>query len=178
MSNFMFKEEDLQIEIKSATRARKFDDSSHGLSHCMKAVDFIVERPDCYLFIEFKDPQKPGSNISSQGNFKKRFLRGSLDQSLKYKYRDSFLYEWAEGRAQKPIDYLVLIALDSLTAADLLARTDDLKRKLPLQKSKSNPWPSPFVRNCAVFNISSWNSNFSDLTVTRLSTKSQSRTTT
>lgn len=178
MSKFTFKEEDLEIEIKSATHARKFDDSSHGLSHCMKAVDFIVERPDHFLFIEFKDPQKPGSNVHSQSSFKNRFLRGTLDQSLKYKYRDSFLYEWAEGRAQKPIDYLVLIALDSLTSAELLTRTDDLKRNLPLQKSKASPWPRPFVRNCAVFNISSWNSNFSDLTVTRLSTKSQSTATT
>ena len=25
----------------------------------MKAVDFIVERTDSYLFIEFKDPQDP-----------------------------------------------------------------------------------------------------------------------
>ncbi len=60
MTDFKFAEEDLEIEIWRVVDARKFDDPpSHGLSHCMKAVDFIVERPDSYLFIEFKDPQDP-----------------------------------------------------------------------------------------------------------------------
>jgi len=50
-------EGDLQLTINGAIGARKFDDdSSHKLSHCMKAVDFIVEYPDFYLFIELKDP--------------------------------------------------------------------------------------------------------------------------
>lgn len=171
MSKFTLNEEDLQIEVKDAINATKFDDASHGLSHCMKAVDFIVERPDCYLFIEFKDPQNPGSAAQRQGVFQQNFLRGKLDQDLQYKYRDSFLFEWAEGRADKPIDYLVLIALDSLTAAHLLTRTEDLKRKLPVQKSTSSPWKRPFVRSCAVFNLAAWNSKLPDLPVTRLSAK-------
>ena len=76
MSSFPLDEEDLQMEVKGATDARKFDDASHGLSHCMKAVDFIVERPDRYLFIEFKDPQNPASAAQRQGNFQQNFLRG------------------------------------------------------------------------------------------------------
>ena len=175
MSNFTLEEEDLQIDVKNATDAKKFDDASHGLSHCMKAVDFIVERPDRYLFIEFKDPQNPASAAQRQVDFQRNFLRGKLDQDLQYKYRDSFLYEWAEGRADKPIDYLVLIALDSLTAAHLLTRTEDLKRKLPVQKSTSGPWVRPFVRSCALFNLASWNSKLPDLPVTRLSAKGRKR---
>ena len=169
MKDFKFKEKNLQIEIKGVVDARKFDDPpSHGLSHCMKAVDFIVERSDCYLFIEFKDPQDPGVPAHEQQKFIQKFLRGKLDQSLKYKFRDSFLYEWASGRAKKPIDYLVLVALDSLKAPALLARTEDLKGKLPLRKSRSDPWPCPFVRSCTVFNLASWNSNFPDLPVSHL----------
>ena len=61
MKDFTFMEEDLQMEIKGVVDARKFDDSSHGLSHCMKAVDFIVEHPNRYLFIEFKDPRSQNS---------------------------------------------------------------------------------------------------------------------
>ena len=175
MSKFTLDEEDLQIEVKDAISAKKFDDASHGLSHCMKAVDFIIERPDRYLFIEFKDPQNPASAAQRQGNFQRNFLRGKLDQDLQYKYRDSFLYEWAEGRADKPIDYLVLIALNGLTAEHLLTRTEDLKRKLPVQKSTSSPWVRPFVRSCAVFNLASWNSKLPDLPVTRLSAKGRKR---
>lgn len=40
-------EGNLQITIPGAVQARKFDDgASHGLTHCMKAVDFIVELAD------------------------------------------------------------------------------------------------------------------------------------
>ena len=169
MSDFPFHEGDLKIEFRSVLDARKFDDDGHGLSHCMKAVDFIVERSDCYLFVEFKDLQDPGIPAQNQQGVVQEFLRGKIDEDLKYKYRDSFLYEWAEGRADKPVDYLVLVGLDSLTESALVARTDDLKRKLPLQKSKSNPWPRPFVRSCAVFNLASWNSILPAFPVNRLS---------
>ena len=37
-------EDDLQIKLPAGAKARKFDDQNvHGLSHCMKAVDFIVQ---------------------------------------------------------------------------------------------------------------------------------------
>ena len=51
-----FTEDDLQVTFNNVVHARRFDDSSHGLSHCMKVVDFVVELHDRYLFIEFKDP--------------------------------------------------------------------------------------------------------------------------
>ena len=42
-------EGDLQITFNNAIVCRKFDDHlAHGLSHCMKAVDFIVELHDRY----------------------------------------------------------------------------------------------------------------------------------
>ena len=54
-------ESDLQITINdNVVNARRFDDRpNHGLSHCMSAVDFIVELAESYLFIEIKDPQAP-----------------------------------------------------------------------------------------------------------------------
>ena len=120
MTDFTFTEEDLELEIRRVVDARKFDDSpSHGLSHCMKAVDFIVERTDSYLFIEFKDPQDPRAKAQARKEFSGNFKRGKLDEDFKYKYRDTFLYEWAAGRVEKPVDYLILIALDSLTVTEL-----------------------------------------------------------
>ena len=70
----------------------------------MKAVDFIVELLDCYLFIEVKDPQAPQTPKPSRNEFLRRLKSGELDQDFKYKYRDSFLYEWASGRTNKPIE--------------------------------------------------------------------------
>ena len=92
---------------------------SHGLSHCMKAVDFVVELVDRYLFIEIKDPQAPQVPNQRLETFVHEFQSGQIDEDFKYKYRDSFLYEWASGRANKPIHYLVLVGLDRLTNAVL-----------------------------------------------------------
>ena len=36
-------EGNLQIAVNNAVNARKFDDQTHGMSHCMKAVDFVFE---------------------------------------------------------------------------------------------------------------------------------------
>lgn len=162
-------ERNLQITIHNAVSARKFDDDqSHGLSHCMKAVDFVVELDDCYLFIEIKDPQHPAAPARETNRFARSFLSGDLDDELRFKYRDSFLYEWADERADKPVDYLVLIALDQLGPSDLLDRQEELQRMLPLQRPGRRPWPRPIVRSCGVFNIDAWNRNFPDYPVRRL----------
>src|SRR3990167_6666208 len=112
-------EGNLQITFPNAIPVRKFDDSSHGLAHCMKAVDFIVELKDRLLFIEFKDPEHPMGNTMERFKFVQKFLAGNIDDDFKYKYRDSFLYEWASGRAKKPIYYYVLVAIQNLTEAEL-----------------------------------------------------------
>lgn len=163
-------EGNLQITFPAGISVRRFDDVNHGLAHCMKAVDFIVELNDRYLFIEFKDPQHPQSNTTDRTKFVEKFLAGNIDEDLKYKYRDSFLYQWASGRTGKPIYYYVLVALDKLTEADLLARTDDLQRKLPLEGPTSGVWMQNIVAGCAVFNIATWNKGLSSYPVARVNT--------
>lgn len=150
-------EGNLQLTIPNGIPVRKFDDTSHGLSHCMKAVDFIVELKNRYLFIEFKDPQHPNSMDRDRKKFLKDFQSGKINEDFKFKYRDSFLYEWASGKAAKPIHYYVLVALDTLTEAELLTRTDDLKRKLPYNGPPTGAWKKRIVAGCAVFNIGTWN---------------------
>ena len=161
-------EGDLRISVADGTKVRKFDGDSHGLSQCMKAVDFVVELPDQYLFIEIKDPQDGNAPQKESDAFARRFLGGGIDQDLKYKYRDSFLYEWAAGRADKPITYLVLIALDTLDDALLLARQEALERALPVGP-QSVIWIRPIVSGCGVFNIASWNRTFPQYPVARRS---------
>ena len=165
----VFQERDLEITIPDGIHARRFDGDEHGLSHCMKAVDFVVELADSYLFIEFTDPQHPRAPAANLEESIQDFQSGKLDEELKYKYRDAFLYEWASGRADKPIYYLVLVALDNLTSDDLDTRTDELKRKLPVQIPESVSWPRSLANSCAVFNIASWNRNLPQYPVTRRS---------
>ena len=163
----VLQERDLQITINHAEAARRFDGPDHRLTHCMKAVDFVIELSDRLLFVEFKDPQHPGATSQSRQDFINNLQSGSLDEELKYKYRDSFVYEWAAGRASKPIYYMVLIALDTLTSADLDRRTNDLKRKLPARVPSN--WVRSIVQDCAVFNLDSWNARFPNFQVSRLS---------
>lgn len=163
-------EGNLQITFPPEVSARRFDDVNHGLSHCMKAVDFIIELNDQYIFIEFKDPEHPHSKSADRSKFIDEFCAGNIDEDLKYKYRDSFLYEWAAKRIEtdKPIYYYVLVALESLTEAELLSRTDDLKRKLPLRGPSSEIWKRKIVADCAVFNITTWNKTFNSYPVSRV----------
>ncbi len=165
----VFTEGDLRIVFNGALEARKFDGDCHGLSHCMKAVDFIVEYPDEVWFIEFKDPENRFARESDSGKFVREFQSGDLDEGLTYKYRDSFLYEWAAGRAEKPVSYFVLIAIDSLSEAELSSRTDDLRRRLPLRVPEAVSWTRPIVKDCVVFNIKAWNRNLSDCPIARVS---------
>ncbi|MCM8625482.1 hypothetical protein [Accumulibacter sp.] len=163
-------ERDLQITLPAGVTGRKFDDgSTHGLSHCMKAVDFIVELDDRILFIEFKDPDDPAAAPERQQLFMEEYRSGVLDNKLKAKYRDSFLYEFGSGRVSKPIYYLVLIGAGVLTEAELLARTDALRRQIPVLGPGDKPWKRPFVAGCAVMNIEAWNKALPQYPVNRLS---------
>ena len=164
------REGDLQIDFPQNVKARRFDGARHGLSHCMKAVDAIVEENDEILFIEFKDPEHPGAKKEDEEKFFEELRSGELDRKLIYKYRDSFLYEWASGNVNdKKIHYCVLIAIAKLAAAELDERTNALKRKLPLAGPSSGIWKRRIVENCVVLNIAAWNKHFPHYQVTRIS---------
>lgn len=150
-------EGNLQIVFPPPVAARKFDDrESHGLSHCMKAVDFIAEETDRVSFIEIKDPEHPRTDRKNREKFTAEFLSGALDEDLKYKCRDTFLYQWAAGNVNKPVYYWVIVALNDLTAGSLVARTNELRRKLPVKGPPSVKWTRPIITDCMVFNIAAW----------------------
>ena len=162
-------ERNLQISVNdpNVINAYKFDDPTrHRLTHCMKAVDFLVELPDQYLFIEIKDPETPGA-VQHPTDYFKRFQSGQIDEDLKYKC-DSFLYEWEQGRADRDIHYLILIALSTLKTPHLQQRRKELERKLPLSVPSAQQWIHPIVASCNVFNIESWNRSLPNYPVARL----------
>ena len=159
----------LQFTFNYAAGGRKFDGPTHGLSHCMKAVDFIVELPDRYLFVEVKDPGTPVASNADRARFLKNFKSGALDASLRYKFRDSFIYEWASGRADKPIDYFVLVT--GAGTPELIRRAEVLRHKLPRLGPSSRAWKRPIVDRSGVFNIATWNKHFPNYNVCRVRSK-------
>lgn len=50
-------EGDLRLTVPDPANGRQFDDAQHGLSHCMKAVDWVVDLPERTCFVEVKDPK-------------------------------------------------------------------------------------------------------------------------
>ena len=154
-----FIEGNLRIKFPDRMTAEKFDDQAcHGLSHCMKAVDFIVKVPDEYIaFIELKNPDHPNAPEAEIERYIEKFSKNELDHDLCYKYRDTFLYQWASERLDwRPIKYWVIIALDRLTSGHPNNRADQLKRKIPLIGPKSGNWNRQIVNDCAVYNIETW----------------------
>ena len=87
-------EGNLEITINHEISARKFDGSGHGLSHCMRAVDFVVEFPNRHLFIEVKDPQDPRAPITAARAYAQRLLSGGITDELKYKIATLSCTSW------------------------------------------------------------------------------------
>lgn len=155
-------EGDLQFEFTGALDAFKFDETDkslshfHGLSHCMKAVDFIAEYSNYYVFIEIKSPPDPSRYGTND-------LKNELIKSLVGKFRDSFIYRWAENKLDKPVRYQCLVELDN---AQTLFLMKTLQRELPI--TGSTRWAKPIVESCSLVNIKSWNAIFPDIQVSRV----------
>lgn len=167
-------EGNLSIKFPDEFDVRKFDDpSKHGIRF-MKAVDFVAyppDRSDAY-FIEFKDPQHPRAQDSARDRFIDNFKSGGLDKDLIYKYRDSFLYEWAAADKDitgKRIYYYVLVAHDGFEKSLLDRRSSALKSKIPVRAVSRGRWKRSIVEDCMVFNIDTWNERFPQFPVRRLS---------
>lgn len=158
-------EGDLEFDFKDAIKGFKFDETDknkdyyHGLSHCMKAVDFILELENAYLFVEVKDFNDPENYGEKNDKF------NSLKKVLKEKYRDSFLCRWAEGKVDKPIKYLCLLTLENALISRMIK---ELRIQLP-EGNKNPRWHQSIVSGCVVANIERWNKNFPKWPVRRIS---------
>lgn len=162
----ILQERDLSFNFTDALDAVVFDDAvCHGLSHCMKAVDFVVEFDSATLFVEVKDPSDSRARVEAQEAFERSLGSGGLQNKLVAKYRDSFLYRWAGDKVDKPHHYLCLITLED---ALLVPFADRLKQQLPAG-SASASWTQPLAHSVHVVSLDAWNRNFPKWPVHRVS---------
>lgn len=152
----VLQEGELEFTFPAGTHAVKFDGPNHGLSHCMKAVDFIVDFGSYLLFVEVKDPDSRNATPQNRTEFEAALTHPEFTRKLSLKYRDSFLYRWAENKLGKPIRYVVLLQLSALQKADYLTIDQALKRDLPTI-SAPKMWARSVVDGAAVVNMSTWN---------------------
>ena len=165
-----------EFDFSDALAAFVFDEKDagketfHGLSHAMKAVDLVVELEQAYLFIEVKDFHAPddydfrnSADDAQVGERRKRL--DHLREVLKHKFRDSYLYRWAEQGVDKPVHYLCLLTLENGLLAVL---KKELQKQLPVGCAGPR-WKTEIARSCAVLNVERWNKNFPKWPVSRLS---------
>lgn len=116
----------IRIAIPAGCNAYRFDDAAHGMSHCMKAVDFILDTPAARIFLEIKDPEA-AIDPQTPIQYAEKLYAGQLDSNLFYKYRDSWLYLYASKRLRKkPHYYFVLLSLSTLTTDSISQRSNAL----------------------------------------------------
>ena len=136
----------------------------------MKAVDAIVELKEAYLFIEIKNYDDPADfDIKTFVNQidldKKQDQFRYLKNNLKYKYRDSFLYRFAEDKVNKPIHYLCLINFENALNSFM---QKFLKQELPVGKP-SKRWKKTIAESCQVLSLIKWNEVFPNWPVDKYS---------
>jgi hypothetical protein len=153
------------FEFKEALSAFVFDETDnakqtyHGAP--MKAVDIIVELENNYLYVEVKnydnlseiirDAEDDAETIKKKNDHQKW-----LKNYLKYKFRDSYLYRYAEGKVDKPIHYLCLINFDNALNNAL---NKILKKELPVG-TPTDRWKIKLAESCQILNFEAWNRNF------------------
>jgi len=164
-----FREGDLEIEFPDHAAPRRFDDpKTHKLARCMKAVDCIFEWNGDTYFLEIKDPDNPKAQTEGKEQFLREFQSDVLTNKLTYKYRDSFLYEYASDRIKGKIHYIVLLCMKQLDSYLLSSRSDELRKSIPLERP-NGPWQNSFVSSCTVLNIEAWKRNLAQFPVRRVS---------
>jgi hypothetical protein len=141
----------------------------HGLSHAMKAVDLVVELPNDVLLIEIKDFHAADdydfkSAIDTAQKAERLTRLNHLRDVLTHKFRDTWLYHWADNKADKPIRYLCLLTLDN---GLLPAVLKTLHKQLPVGLAGPR-WQRPLLQACVVLNPDRWNSNFPAWPVKRI----------
>lgn len=145
----------------------------HGLSHAMKAVDLVVEFPDDTLFVEVKDFHAPDDyNFRAAATEEQKAERNQrfhqLQGVLVHKFRDTWLYRWAEratGAPDKPVRYLCVLSLDNGLLGVL---GKELRKALPQGGDASPRWQRPLATGCVVVNPERWHQAFPAWSLTKI----------
>ncbi len=167
-------EGELMFDFSSADNVWDFDESGeHKMSHCMKAVDYIVEWTDEVWFVEVKDPAK--TTIPAQyrqqrlDEFMERIQSDTLfSRELGPKCKDSFLFLHLSGNdLNKPLKYHVLVGIESLDSALMIRCAENLKRVTCFLGPDNNVWANRYLDATRFFNLTTWNRVFTHCPVTR-----------
>lgn len=162
-----------EFRFSDALDAYVFDekDSSKPTFHGapMKGVDIVAEFEDAYIYVELKDYDDPSVyDVTRAIDDNERKTRQEafkwLKNYLKYKFRDSHLYRFAEGKVDKPVHFICVLTFDNALNSRM---RNELRRELPVGK-KSSRWTQALAKSCQVVNLDRWNEVFPKWPATRI----------
>ena len=166
-------EKELEFDFRDALNAIQFDGYDHKMSHCMKAVDFLVEWDDEFWFVEVKDPSASTIPNQLRGRELTSFINKMKDKTLFSrelgpKLKDSFLYCHLQNNLpNKSLKYFVILAIDPLDHALLAHSIDQLRRYTCFLGPDNSAWPNRYIEAVAIFNQETWNKNLGHCPVSR-----------
>lgn len=143
----------IRFDFPAAMRMLKFDQQDktksdfHPMHAEMKAVDVVAEFADKDVYVEIKDFQNKLTGAAVTPNL------AQLLESLKYKYRDSFLYRFGQGKTGKPILYICL--MEHLDRRLLLQLQKRLSQNIPA--GTINGWTNEILHEVIVVDKKGWN---------------------
>jgi glycerophosphoryl diester phosphodiesterase len=155
---------DLELTFQEANRVIHFDDAAYHGASTAKRVDFIAEYENHDLFVEIKDPDNPAAENPEA--FEKKLKSENLVQSLSGKFRDTLFFRSIQGKGERGIVYIVLISMEKLDRALLLAKQDELRRSIPLSHAD---WGRDCATSCIVLNVAQWKKQFGENSLRRIS---------
>ncbi|MCF0212600.1 MAG: hypothetical protein HUK17_06885 [Bacteroidales bacterium] len=155
-----------EFDFANALALYKFDDTDkasthyHGLSHCpMKGVDVVAVFQEFELWIEIKDYPQMRLEQIRQGEKGKsgQSIRKEIQDALRIKFRDTFLYRWCEGLDRK----VFYVCLTNFNDAECRVFNDTMKRTIPAGR-KGPRWLRELIaeEHCFVVDLAAWNRNF------------------
>jgi len=147
----------LEFSFPDCFAVQRFDGSQHGLSHCMKAVDFVVEHDEYTLYVEVKDPDNTEAPEERRNKYAASLQEPKFVKSLTTKFRDTFVYRWAMQRLDKPVKFIVVLELSSLDDALYQTLSQQLQNQLPAQNPLPSTWTKPVATTALIMNVATWN---------------------
>ena len=158
-------EGDLIFDVTTAINTEKFDDNKlHGNKSTIKRVDFIIEHNNEFVFLEIKDPDMPGA--ANPAHFMGQLSGGNLIPDLAGKYRDTLFFTSQRKAYEKRIAYVVLICMNSLDDALILAKIDALKGAIPMTHKS---WSQDALYSCVILKLDAYKKAFGDESIWRAS---------
>ena len=172
MAGAIFDEKDLRFNFSKALSVSKFDPSGRSGSECISSIDFIVELSNYILFVEVKDPDHPRATDEAREQFLSELKSLKKARTLAQNCRDSFFYENAGGRVNKPVVFIAIVELSSIPLSDMTPSDDELRKCLFIDKHPKNTDNEKIVKNSMIMNVATWNQKFSDFPIERISAAS------